>query len=145
LASAALIAASLALALNNVARPHASHSRQQAIQAVAKHFGGLLSDRTSAKLIHRSDLRHARLFCSSMENPGELVWVVAISGRHVAYSCGQGSSGCGDELYNWDLAVLPDGSQTLDVGMWTSGIDPGRWPPFFDSLPDLSAPFGGLF
>jgi len=80
---------------------------------------------------------------SRFEHGTDLVWVVAVA-HGFTYSCPYGGS-CDWSKLNWGLEVIWDAPNSGIRSSNTSGTDSEHWPPSFDSLPDLSAPFGGVF
>src|SRR5438309_7336529 len=95
--------------------------------------------------MHLADLRRKspNFCCSRFEHGTDLVWVVAVSDGF-SYSCSEGGS-CDWSKLNWGLEVIWDGADPVPRRSNTSGTYPEHWPPYFDSLPDLSSPFIGAF
>jgi hypothetical protein len=95
--------------------------------------------------MHLSDIQrgYPNFCCSRFEHGTDLVWVVAVA-HGFSYSCPQGVS-CDWSKLNWGLEVIWDAPSSGIRSSDTSGTDSEHWPPFFDSLPDLSSPFGGVF
>jgi hypothetical protein len=138
-----LFVAASALVLDQSTRPRTYFSRQQILQQATA--GERANVRVAVKLMHLSDLRRAypNFCCSPFEHSTDLVWVVAVS-HGFSYSCSQGGP-CDWSKLNWGLEVIWDGANSVPRSSNTSGTDREHWPPLFDSLPDLSSPFGGLF
>jgi len=135
-----LFVATSALVVDQSTRPRTYFSRQQILQQwTARERANV---RIAVKLMHLSDLQRAypNSCCSPSEHGTDLVWVVAVS-QAFSYSCSEGGS-CDWSKLNWGLEVIWDGPNPRSSD--TSGTDPEHWPPFFDSLPDLSAPFGAV-
>jgi len=91
--------------------------------------------RHAAKLVRESDLERAA--SRSGENigqdtsPDHFIWVIAVSGDYAIRG-----EYMGGPLATWTILVVNDQRPAQLSATWGGGQ--GNWPPFFDSLNDLS-------
>ncbi len=132
-----------AFVVDQSTRPRTYFSRHQILQQSTA--GEVTNFRVAVKLMHLSDIErvYPNFCCSRFEHGIDLVWVVAVA-HGFTYSCPYGGS-CDWSKLNWGVEVIWDAPNSGIRSSNTSGIDSEHWPPLFDSLPDLSAPFGGVF
>jgi hypothetical protein len=133
-----LLVVSSVLVLNSglTVRPHLS--RQAVIQAVVSPAERHLYSRVAAKLIHRRELHLADPLMGDNGQPGQLVWVVAVSGN---YGLAPSFGCCGGPAdyhgrNTWGMVIIPDAPGPPVLNEFESDWH-GDWPPFFDALPDL--------
>jgi hypothetical protein len=126
------------LVLDQATRPRPYLSKTEILQKWSAQPGMTRGTRIAVKLMHLGDLRSFNLCCTEFDNPSSLVWVVALA---VPFS------GTMPNDTNWSIGVIFDrpGAGPVYFGKYMGGTDADHWPPGFDSLPDLSTPFSGLF
>jgi len=142
LISGVVLLAAMVLILALSARPTPVHphlSKPSVIEAALQGYDPKSLSRVEAKLMHRRDLQPAN---SGPEgrNPGELIWVVAVSGNYgISPSFGCCSAPADYPGHNtWGLAIFVDQPGPPNANEFEVSYH-GDWPLFFDQLPDLAA------
>lgn len=136
-----IVALAFASALDHSTRPHMYYSSQQVLEQTA---GKPANFRVAVKLMHFADVKRAypQLCCGTSTHDTDVVWVVAVA-HGFSFSC-PCCVPCDWSKLNWGLAVLWDGPDSQRRVVQTAGTNGEHWPPRFDTLPDMSVPFGGL-
>ena len=123
-------------------RPGAVHpqlSKQVVVKAALTGYEAGQFSRVEAKLMYRRDFQRADPGWST-DNPGQLIWVVAVAGNYgISPSFGCCSVPADYPGHNtWGLAVFVDQGGPPHASEFQANYH-GDWPPFFDQLPDLAA------
>ena len=126
----AISIAALAIVLG-LTTAHPQITRQQAIQVALRYGSEQSYPRVQAKYMRYSDLVNGT--SGGFMDPGadsrnDFIWVVAVSGHYGISPLGRTT---------WGLAVIKDEAWSATSPIFEGGIE-GDWPPFFDSLPDLT-------
>ena len=114
---------------------HPQLSRQEALDTALSHQAVPQTAHHAAKLVRQSDLERAA--SQSGENighdtsPDHFIWVIAVSGDYAIPG-----EYMGGPPATWTILVVNDQRPAQLSATWGGGQ--GNWPPFFDSLVDLS-------